>query len=120
MSMVAKLSVSSGWPLIPQKSTFHSSISSRLTCADVCVNALAYGGFGDVAPCTSVDAADLIECAGGGEHPDHVRVLRIDVREEEQRTGQFACRAHREVRKRPDGDVDQRQCRAGVGYSASR
>ena len=30
MSMVAKFAVSSGWPLMPEKSRFHSSISSRI------------------------------------------------------------------------------------------
>ena len=46
----------------------------------------------DVAPGAPVRASDLIEGAGGCEHPDHPRVLRVDVGEEKQRAGQLAGR----------------------------
>jgi hypothetical protein len=59
-------------------------------------------------------AADLIDRSGRREHSDHAGVLRVDVREEEQRAGKLPRGAHREVRKRPDGDVDDRQRGARV------
>ena len=72
-------------------------------------------GILDLTPGSLVRTPDLIERAASGEHADHARVLRIQVREEQQRPAQFACRERREVRERPDRDVDDRHCRRRSG-----
>src|SRR5215207_5605990 len=52
---------------------------------------------------------DLVETARCGEHPDHARVLRVDVREEQGRPRRLSGGQHREVRERPDRDVEDSQ-----------
>ena len=65
-----------------------------------------------------MDPANLVETATGSKHPDHPWIGGIKVREQQERAWCLVRDEHREMRKRPNGDVDDRQVGSLVGQQA--
>jgi hypothetical protein len=87
-------------------------------CAHELFDPLEHARVRDVAPGSTIDPSDLIEGARCSEHPDHAGIRRVDVREEKKRPRKLTRGAHREMRKRPYGDVDHGERGAGIGNAA--
>ena len=80
---------------------------------------MRHSGFVDIAPRAGVPSPDLVETTTAGQHADHARVLRIDVRQQQQGPGRRVGGEHREMRECPYGVVENRQVGTGVGDSPS-